>query len=152
MYPLQAFPTVSVIKDFIPYRGIILSCDIDLTEEEADLLSDNYDNNESHEVFVDFNPFLQRIAKEWNYDLSLLKEGKGETGQDDDIWTSYSKQEESSRIIRWKIKSAEIVIVIGPYMDHLQLIAIGNQAADPILNKLNDLFLISAVGTTQKKK
>lgn len=137
MYSLQAFPTEKVLKDFTPYRGIILCSDIDLTNQDEAYMAFL---TKDCQVQIDTTPLLARIAKEWNYDLALLKEGNGETGLANHSWTAYAHQKSTPQIIRWKQGSAQILMVIGARGGYLQHIAIGNEEAVSTLDKLNELF------------
>lgn len=139
MYQLQGFPTHSVLKDFTPYRGIILSSQIQIKSDDRTsmLFPEIFVNSR---VQIDTTPILSRIAKEWNYDLALLQEGDGYTGVEDHSWTVYADDKSTPQIIRWKQGIAQIIIAIGARFEQMQLIAIGNEAAIAILDKLNQLF------------
>jgi len=139
MYQLQAFPTLLVLKDFTPYRGIILSSDIELSNPNDNYLLSPFLTKDS-EVQIDTTPVLKRIAKEWNYDLALLKEGNGDTGVAGHSWTTYAQLKSTPQIIRWKQGSAQIIMSIGARSGCMQHIVIGNKDAIPTLDKLNELF------------
>ena len=150
MYQLQAFPTHSVLKDFTPYRGIILSSEVVLSPDEyramRELKLSSLENSSLIEnkplatVLIDTGPVLELIAKEWKYDLALLKEGKGDTGVANHSWTTYAQLKSTPQIIRWKQESAQILMVIGARSGCVQHIAVGNEEAVPTLDKLNQLF------------
>jgi hypothetical protein len=146
MYQLQAFPTQSVLKDFTPYRGIIFSSEIDLPYAEMKALHDlEFTSLEGSSlinqkpiatILIDTGPVLKLIAKEWNYDLDLLKEGKGETGIQDHSWTMYSNNKISPVIVRWDMGKARIHLVMGNDHTQFKCIAIGNIEAKEVLEKL----------------
>jgi len=146
MYQLQAFPTHSVLKDFIPYRGIIFSSEIELPHAEMKALHDlEFTSLEGSAllnqkpiatILIDTGPVLELIAKEWNYDLDLLKEGKGDTGIDDHSWTMYSNNKISPVIVRWDLGKARIHLVMGNDRMEFKCIAIGNVEAKDILARL----------------
>ena len=146
MYQLQAFPTHSVLKDFIPYRGIIFSSEIELPHAEMKALHDlEFTSLEGSSllnqkpiatILIDTGPVLELIAKEWNYDLDLLKEGKGDTGIDDHSWTMYSNNKISPVIVRWDLGKARIHLVMGNDRMEFKCIAIGNVEAKDILARL----------------
>jgi hypothetical protein len=139
MYPLQAFPTLSVLKDFTPYRGIILSCPIELTEHEKKRFYGSILASVKA-IKIDTTFVLSRIAQEWNYDLELLKEGNGETGIADHSFVVYAHEKSTPQIIRWKQGKAQIILTIGARLREMHFVAIGNEAAIPTLDKLNLLF------------
>ena len=140
MYPLQAFPTLSVLKDFTPYRGIILSSPIELTDQENKLsFSSIHAAVKSGQIDTTF--ILTRIAQEWNYDLELLKEGNGETGVADHSFVVYAHEKSTPQIIRWKQGKAQIILTLGARPQQKHFIAIGNEAAGATINKLNELFI-----------
>ena len=146
MYQLQAFPTLSVLKDFIPYRGIIFSSEIELPHAEMKALHDlEFTSLESSPllnqkplatILIDTGPVLELIAKEWKYDLDLLKEGKGDTGIEDHSWTMYSNNKISPVIVRWSMGKARIHLVLGNDRMQFKCIAIGNVEAKDVLERL----------------
>ncbi len=146
MYQLQAFPTLSVLKDFIPYRGIIFSSEIELPHAEMKALHDlEFTSLESSPllnqkplatILIDTGPVLELIAKEWKYDLDLLKEGKGDTGIEDHSWTMYSNNKISPVIVRWSMGKARIHLVMGNDRMQFKCIAIGNVEAKDVLERL----------------
>ena len=152
MYQLQAFPTHSVLKDFIPYRGIILTSRVELPLAELhamrDLQMSSLENSSMIEnkpvatVLIDTTPVLELIAKEWKYDLSLLKEGKGDTGIDDHSWTMYSNNKISPVIVRWNLGKARIHLVMGNEDMDFKFVAMGNIEAKDILERLISLLSI----------
>ena len=146
MYQLQAFPTNSVLKDFIPYRGIILSSEVILSPDEyramRELKLSSLENSSLIEnkplatVLIDTGPVLELIAKEWKYDLALLKEGKGDTGIEDHSWTMYSNNKISPVIVRWDLGKARIHLVMGNEETEFKFVAMGNIEAKDILERL----------------
>jgi len=150
MYQLQAFPTHSVLKDFIPYRGIIFSSEIELPHAEMKALHDlEFTSLEGSAllnqkpiatILIDTGPVLELIAKEWKYDLDLLKEGKGDTGIDDHSWTMYSNNKISPVIVRWDLGKARIHLVMGNDRMQFKCIAMGNVEAKDILARLTVLL------------
>jgi len=140
MYPLQAFPTLSVLKDFTPYRGIILSSPIEPTDQE-NKLSFGSIHAAVKSAQIDTTFILTRIAQEWNYDLELLKEGNGETGVADHSFVVYAHEKSTPQIIRWKQGKAQIILTLGARPQQKHFIAIGNEAAGATIDKLNELFI-----------
>jgi hypothetical protein len=146
MYSLQAFPTQKVLKDFTPYRGIILSSEVVLSHAEIIALhqaefgslenSQLIQNAPVASILIDTTPVLELIAKEWNYDLNLLKEGKGETGQLNHSWTMYSDNKISPVIVRWSLGKARLHIVMGNNREDFKFNAIGNYEAKDVLERL----------------
>jgi len=137
MYSLQAFPTEKVLKDFTPYRGIILSSKIEFTNIDEEIAANI--NGDSY-LKIDTTPILLRIAKEWKYNLAQLKEGHGETGVANHSWTTYAKKGGVPELIRWQQGDAQIILVMGNQSGVLQIVAIGNEPANATLDKLNLLF------------
>jgi hypothetical protein len=131
---------------FYPLPGIIFSSEIELPHAEMKALHDLeftsldgsslFNQNQVESILIDIEPVLELIAQEWNYDLDLLKEGKGETGIDDHSWTMYSNNKISPVIVRWNMGKARIHLVMGN--DHMQFkcIAIGNIEAKDVLERL----------------
>lgn len=150
MYSLQAFPTEKVLKDFTPYRGIILSSEVVLPPGEYRAMcelqlsslknSSLISNRPLATILIDTGPVLELIAKEWKYDLALLKEGKGDTGIEDHSWTMYSNNKISPVIVRWDLGKARIHLVMGNEETEFKFVAIGNIDAKDILERLTVLL------------
>ena len=149
MYSLQAFPTEKVLKDFTPYRGIILSSKIEFNCLDEQIAANV--NGDSH-VKIDITPILSRIAKAWKYNLALLQEGKGETGVANHSWTTYAKKGGAPELIRWQQGDAQIIMAMGNRSGALHIMAVGNEPANAILEKFTLLFsdLTSGLGNKSK--
>lgn len=149
MYSLQAFPTEKVLKDFTPYRGIILSSKIEFNCLDEQIAANV--NGDSH-VKIDITPILSRIAKAWKYNLALLQEGKGETGVADHSWTTYAKKGGTPELIRWQQGDGQIIMAIGNRSGGLHIMAVCNEAAMATLEKFTLLFSDLTSGLGKKGK
>ena len=147
-YSLQAFPTEKVLKEFKPVRGFVAKGLLELSPEQELKLTQARSNQgddplawKEPVIEPDVRPLLGAIAERLGYDLRLLIEGKGETGQPGHTWVNYGHEGGCPFLIRWQADQGQLLLSIAvspPY--ELTVAVLADTAGMSTLAKVGDIL------------
>jgi hypothetical protein len=147
-YSLQAFPTEKILKEFKPSRGFVAKGLLELSREQELKLTKARSNRgddplawKEPVIEPDVRPLLGAIAERLGYDLSLLIEGKGETGQPGHSWVNYGHDGGCPLLIRWQADQGQLLLSIAvrpPY--ELTIAVLADTAGEVTLAKIGDIL------------
>jgi hypothetical protein len=147
-YSLQAFPTEKVLKEFKPTRGFVAKGLLELSPEQELKLTKARSNHgddplawKEPVIEPDLRPLFGAISERLGYDLRLLTEGKGETGQPGHSWTNYAHDGGCPFLIRWQAEQGQLLLSIAvspPY--ELTIAVLADAAGEATLAKVGDIL------------
>jgi hypothetical protein len=147
-YSLQAFPTEKILKEFKPSRGFVAKGLLELSPEQEIKLTTARRNRGDDPlawkeplIEPDVRPLLGAIAERLGYDLDLLIEGKGETGQPGHSWINYGHDGGCPLLIRWQADQGQLLLSIAvrpPY--ELTIAVLADTAGEVTLAKVGDIL------------
>ena len=138
-YSLEAFPSMKVLTNFVPERGMSFSVPLNLTPQQCESLQLHLSSMMHGDIKdcrppksnLELTPLLEAIAEAFGYDAALLAEGKGETGKDGHSWTAYGHQKDLPLLILWEIEDATMLLSVSlaPHFEHVGINLIGDKQA-----------------------
>jgi hypothetical protein len=147
-YSLQAFPTEKYLREFKPSRGFVAKGLLELSPEQELKLTKARSNQGDDPlawkeplIQPDVRPLLGAIAERLGYNLSLLIEGKGETGQPGHSWVTYGHEGGCPLLIRWQADQGQLLLSIAvspPY--ELTVAVLADAAGMSTLAKVGDIL------------
>ncbi len=145
-YSIEAFPSMKVLTNFVPERGMTFNIPLNLTPEQTEnlrqhlgsMMQGDIKDNRPPKSNLELTPMLEAVAEAFGYDAALLAEGKGETGRDGHSWTAYGHQKDLPLLIIWEAEEATMLlsVCLTQNFEEVEINLVGDkQAAAKWMNK-----------------